>query len=262
MGDNLSNFDWVASSYDETRALPTDLYTKLGAVLKKYRPPSPVMRSLEIGVGTGRIATVIANTLECDVYGVDISEKMLLQYFRGNKKQELVQLIAADGNFLPFKVDFDFILTSHVLHQVKDHFGLIQVIRSILKPSGSYIDLNAYVDYEKSIPFQIFYQYLEKEGYTHTFRNDMIRKQLKIYFHRRNWKVVEIALESQYQIKVNKLIQYIKNKVYSHQRRIPSRLYSNALNHLFYEIEERNIDLSKIVEAPAYAHLLIFNQNT
>jgi ubiquinone/menaquinone biosynthesis C-methylase UbiE len=258
MRDHLSNFDWVTALYDETRALPDDLYTKLEVILRKFKLSTPSMRSLEIGVGTGRIATVIANALECDVYGVDISEKMLHQYFKNHKRSSNVHMIAADGFFLPFAKKFDLILTSHVLHQVEDHFGLVGVIMNCLKPSGSFIDLNAYVDLEQTLPFQIFYKYLEENGYVHTFRNDMIRKELKIFFSRKNWEVEEMTLESQYSIKQNKLLQYLKNKVYSHQRRIPDRLYRNALNYLFTELERLDSDFSMIVEAPAYAHLLGF----
>ena len=218
------------------------------------------MRSLEIGVGTGRIATFIANISESNVYGVDISEKMLLEYIKGKKGHNEVNMIVADGFFLPFAEKFDLILTSHVLHQVKDHFGLIRVIMNYLKTSGVYIDLNAYVDLEQTLPFRIFYEYLEENGYVHTFRNDMIRKELKIFFTRNNWQMVEISLESQYHIIQNRLVQYLKNKIFSHQRRIPDILYRNALNYLFNELEKLDINLSTIVEAPAYAHLLSFTR--
>ncbi len=94
----------------------------------------------------------------------------------------------------------------------------------------------------------------------YTFRNETIRKELKIFFSRKGWKVLELSLENQYNIKANYLVQFLKNKVYSHQRRIPDRIYANALNHLFYEIEKLNIDLSEVVKSPAYAHLLFFSK--
>ena len=258
MKDNLGCFDWSTSFYDETRALPSGLYRDISTTLKETVPLSLSMKCLEIGVGTGRIAHCIANAFSTDVYGVDISQSMLYQCLQNPAVSETLALIAADGNHLPFKSKFDLILTSHVLHQVKDHFHLISSILASLSSSGIYIDLNAYVDHEQSLPFKVFYQRLLEEGYQHYFKNDLIRKGLKVFFSQRGWRYRETNLKQSYNITISTLVRFLKNKVFTHQRQIPEQIYEIGLKYLYAELEVRNVDFSKVVELPAYAHFLFF----
>ena len=258
MNNDLGCFDWSASFYDETRALPSELYQDISNSLKETVPLSLSMKCLEIGVGTGRIAHCIANAFSTEVYGVDISQSMLYQCLKNPAVSETLALIAADGNHLPFKSKFDLILTSHVLHQVKDHFQLVGSILNSLSSSGVYIDLNAYIDHEQSLPFKIFYERLLEEGYRHYFKNDLIRKGLKVFFSQRGWIYRELNLKRSYSITINTLVRFLKNKVFSHQRRIPERVYAKALAYLYETLDTRNVDLSQVIELPAYAHLLVF----
>ncbi len=259
MEDDIRCFDWVASIYDATRALPEELYPKIGASIKQYVSIQHPFDCLEIGVGTGRIASCFAESLQCKVIGVDISQLMLFESLNNPLTSDKLNLIAADGNYLPFKHHFNLILTSHVLHLVKDHFQLIRSIIVNLAPCGTYIDLNAHVDHEQTLPFKIFYEYLAENGYRHFFRNDLIRKELRVFFTHRGWDYHEMSITSQYTILMNNLVRFLKNRVFSHQRMISDYLYFKALNHLYEELEHRNVDLYKKISVPAYAHLLIFS---
>jgi ubiquinone/menaquinone biosynthesis C-methylase UbiE len=258
MEDNLGCFDWSASFYDATRDLPAGLYSDISKILEQQVSHKSEMMCLEIGVGTGRIAQCMSIAFATEVYGVDISLRMLYQCLKNPKICEKVKVLAADGNYLPFNIQFDVILTSHVLHQVKDHYQLVKTIIESLSPTGLYIDLNAYVDYEQSLPFKIFYQRLLEDGYKHHFKNELIRKGLKTFFIQRGWKYKEITLKSSHSTTVNTLVRYLKNKVFTHQRRIPDRIYESGLQFLHSELENRKVDLTETVESPAYAQFLIF----
>jgi ubiquinone/menaquinone biosynthesis C-methylase UbiE len=258
MNNDLGCFDWSASFYDTTRELPPGLYLNISELLQETVPNRPLMRCLEIGVGTGRIAQCMSTAFSTEVYGVDISRLMLLQCLNNIAVSERLILIAADGNNLPFNTKFDVILTSHVLHQVKDHYKLVKNIMNSLSSSGVYIDLNAYVDHEQSLPFKIFYQQLLEDGYQHVFKNNLIRKGLEVFFHQRGWICNEIVLKHSHDITINRLVRFLKNKVFTHQRQIPEQIYDKGLRYLYTELESRNIDFSKVVELPAYAHFLIF----
>jgi ubiquinone/menaquinone biosynthesis C-methylase UbiE len=258
MKDNIRCFDWVASIYDLTRGLPEELYSKIGMEIKELVLLKQHLGCLEIGVGTGRIASCLAEALECRMIGVDISYSMLSESIKNPLTSNKLDLITADGNSLPFKQKFDFIITSHVLHLVKDHFQFIQSILDNLAPQGTYVDLNAYVNHEQTLPFKIFYGYLAENGYRHFFRNDLIRKELRVFFGKRGWKESESSLQSEFFIQMNTLVRFIKNRVFSHQRLISDQLYVRGLNHLFKELEDRDIDLGQEVTIPAYANILAF----
>ncbi|MHA1975259.1 MAG: class I SAM-dependent methyltransferase [Candidatus Hodarchaeales archaeon] len=262
MNDNLGCFDWSASFYDTTRDLPSSLYQDISITLKENVPNQSKMKCLEIGVGTGRIAHCMAAAFTSEVYGVDISQLMLHQSLRNRSISKKLILIAADGYYLPFTTKFDLILTSHVLHQVKDHYLLVKSIIDSLSSTGIYIDLNAYVDHEQSLPFKIFYQRLLEDGYEHHFKNALIRKGLKAFFLQQGWSFREISLQHIYNTTMNTLVRFLKNRVFTHQRKIPDQLYESGLKHLYQELEARNIDLSLPLELPAYAHFLIFSPPT
>ncbi len=261
MDDNLGCFDWSASFYDTTRDLPLGLYQDISQTLKYNVPHNPRMLCLEIGVGTGRIAHCISAAFSTEVYGVDISQLMLHQCLQNTNLSKKIIVLAADGNHLPFNTQFDLILTSHVLHQVKDYYQLVHTILDYLTPTGIYIDLNAYVNYEQSLPFRIFYQRLSEDGYEHYFRNNLIRKGLKVFFKQKDWQCSEITLTQTYSVTLNTLVRYLKNKVFTHQRRIPEKIYADGLNYLYSELENRKIDLSQEIELPAYAHFLFFSRS-
>ena len=258
MNDNLGCFDWSASFYDATRDLPASLYRDISKTLKENVPDTANMKCLEIGVGTGRVASCISTAFSTDVYGVDISKLMLHQSLKNPIISRRLILIAADGYYLPFNSKFDMILTSHVLHQVKDHYQLITRIIESLSSSGVYIDLNAYVDHEQSLPFKIFYQRLFEDGYEHHFKNNLIRKGLRVFFLQKGWSCNEISLKHTHKVTINTLVRFLKNKVFTHQRKIPEQLYENGLKYLYNKLEAHEVDLSLEVDLPAYAHFLVF----
>ena len=261
MKDEIRCFDWVASIYNETRALPEELYSKIGTEIKKLVSLQQSLDCLEIGVGTGRIASCLAESLECKMIGVDISFSMLSELIKSSFTRNKLAVIAADGNYLPFKQKFNFIITSHVLHLVESHFQLIQSILDNLTPQGIYVDLNAYVNHEQTLPFKIFYDYLAENGYRRFFRNDSIREELRIFFKNRGWEEYESTIHSKLIIQMNTLVRFLKNRVFSHQRMISDQLYSRALSHLFNELEDQNVHLEQQISVPACAHILAFISN-
>lgn len=254
-------FDWASSFYDETRKIPSDLIDQITETISDKIIPSSSSRFLEIGIGTGRLSIPIAKKFNLNmILGVDISRKMLSKCLEKSKQSNNVHLILGDGNYLPFSKSLDVVITSHVLHLVEDHFSLVNSLTNSLSPKGTYVDIEAYVCYQKTIPFKIFYDKLEEEGYHRFMKAGLIRKEIMVFLKRRNWMIEEINLISHQDIRVSDLVRFIRDRVFSHQRAIPNELFQSGLDHLYNEIENRNINPLKTIAVPATSNITIFRK--
>jgi len=259
MGSSTKCFDWASSFYDYSRAIPDDLMRKLIEILQDKLKIDSNSKILEVGVGTGRIAIPLTKKLHINTIGVDISERMLQKCQERISYTENIQLILADGLTLPFKnSQFNIILTSHILHLLSNVHQFINKILPLLVKNGFYVNLEAYVNYTQTIPFEIYYSKLSESGFRHIYLTGLVRRGLIIYLSRRGWKHKEYIIRSERTISNNDLVRFIQNRVFSHQRNISPDLHQQALQYLYKELEEKCIDLSKTVFAPAISRLNIF----
>lgn len=250
-------FDWAAPFYDYTREIPEDLMENICKVLKREIQLNSSSRILEVGVGTGRMACALAKSLKANFVGIDISEKMLHRCREKlNHQTHLVQLINADGYALPFSIRFDVIMTSHILHLVSDPFKLVNGI--LLSSSRYYINIDAFVNYHSTLPFQLYYKKLAEEGYRQISRGDFIRREVLIFLSKKGLEYSFYKLKSVKKMPMNNLIRFIRERVFSHLRLIDESLHLKALGFLYSEIEGQNIDLSRPIEIPANSYIAIF----
>ncbi|UCG90409.1 MAG: class I SAM-dependent methyltransferase [Candidatus Heimdallarchaeota archaeon] len=262
MGSCNSCFDWASSFYDYSRAIPEKLMIKtIETLLKKVKIHSD-SKILEIGVGTGRVAIPLSRKLKKDTIGMDISEKMLQNCRKKTISTDYLQLIVADGLFLPFSQNqFDIVLTCHVLHLLPNVFQFIEKMVPILVQQGYFINLEAYVNYHQTPPFEIYYGKLAEAGFHHNPRGDLVRRSLIIYLTKRGWNHIQYKIESEREISLNDLVRFIRDRVFSHQRAISDDFHQRSLKHLYNEIEKNNLDLSKKVLAPATSRCNIFQRS-
>ena len=262
MSSHNGCFDWASSFYDYTRAIPDDLMKKTIETLQEKVEINSSSRILEVGIGTGRIAIPLSKKLNLNTVGIDISEKMLQKCREKITLHADVHLIVADGLSLPFsRNQFDIFLTCHILHLLPDPFQFIKNIISLLVQNGYYINLEAYVNYNQTLPFKIYYDKLAEAGYRHNNRWELLRCELVIYLSKRGWKHSQCIVEGEREISINNLVHFIRDRVFSHQRAIEDDLHQRSLKHLYMELERKNIDLSDIVLAPATSRLNIFDRN-
>ena len=141
----------------------------------------------------------------------------------GKKCQVLIQLLVADGRKLPFfNNQFDIILTCHVIHLLSNANQFTEKMMSFLVKNGYYVNLCAYVDYAETLPFKIYYNRINEEGFRHFSRGDFLRRGLIIYLVRRNWNHQRCTIKSKREIILNDLVRFIRDRVFSHQRAIPT----------------------------------------
>lgn len=89
---------------------------------------------LDIGCGKGISASYISNTYEIDVYGIDCSEKLILE---AKKNYEINKLIVADAHDLPFEdEDFEAVIMECSLSTFGNINKALTEAKRVLRPNG------------------------------------------------------------------------------------------------------------------------------
>jgi SAM-dependent methyltransferase len=129
-------FDRAADVYEATRGFPTGIGEKVAEAALEFIPPGA--RTLEIGVGTGRIARPLA-ARGVRLMGVDLSRKMMAELKR-RVTESAPELVEADATRLPLaSACFDAALSVHVFHLIPDWQAALSELRRVLKPGGVYL---------------------------------------------------------------------------------------------------------------------------
>jgi len=136
----------VAVQYDALRGHPPDIAPIIGEAIAANAGGGA--RVLELGVGTGRIALPVAGA-GCEVFGVDLSAHMLAALAQRvtDEAHGRVHLVQGDITALPFREgSFDAAVAVHVLHLVADWRGVLERVRSLVRPGGVLILGRDWVD--------------------------------------------------------------------------------------------------------------------
>lgn len=129
------NFDRAADYYDATRALPAGAMEALTAMLAAEL--SARQPSLEIGVGTGRMALPLRDR-GITLAGLDISGAMLARLVANAEGGPPVPLVRADATRLPLAAgSFGSVLAVHVLHLIPDWRAAVDEVLRVLRPGGA-----------------------------------------------------------------------------------------------------------------------------
>jgi ubiquinone/menaquinone biosynthesis C-methylase UbiE len=139
------SFDRAADYYDATRSLPPDQSDAVADLLAAELRGRG--RSLEIGVGTGRIARPLVER-SIDLVGIDLAPAMLTRLVDNAGGRAPLPLAVADATALPFKdASYDAVLASHVFHLIPDWQQAADEAIRVLRPGGALlVDFGGGVD--------------------------------------------------------------------------------------------------------------------
>ncbi|MBM4446217.1 MAG: methyltransferase domain-containing protein [Chloroflexi bacterium] len=121
------NYTDISKTYDNYRSYPQSLIKKVIALGRI----SAGKKVLDLGCGTGNIASQLRNIIKTDVIGVDASLPML-KVARGKS----VEVICADidNRQLPFRDgSFDTIIGAYVVHQIKNLNSMLSECYRVLR---------------------------------------------------------------------------------------------------------------------------------
>jgi SAM-dependent methyltransferase len=128
------SFDRAAGFYDATRAMPEEtLLAVCDRLAGEVHGRGP---SLEIGVGTGRIALPLSER-GVELFGVDISHAMLEKLREKLGDPSGVRLAVADATAVPFVDDsFGAAYAVHVLHLISRWKDAVHELARVVRPGG------------------------------------------------------------------------------------------------------------------------------
>lgn len=169
------SFDRVANQYDATRGYPLGVPERIAAGFIAAGGLSRGADTLELGIGTGRIALpLLAQGI--NVTGVDISPRMVEHLTanydaRRNEQTEAewgeLAVALADMTALPFPTNhFDAVVGVHILHLVPEWRRALDEAFRVLRPGASLLlgqdrrenpELDAISDYWQDVVRELGY---------------------------------------------------------------------------------------------------------
>jgi SAM-dependent methyltransferase len=121
------DYDTISAKYDGFRGVDADLARVIGSEAALFAGA----RVLDIGCGTGNIEAALAETVDLEVVGVDLSFGMLAE---AKAKVPRASWIQADSSRLPLRDEaFDFALMLYMLHHLTDFRAVIRNAHAALR---------------------------------------------------------------------------------------------------------------------------------
>lgn len=147
----------IPSVYDAGRTVQTDtLRTWLDFFLANV-PQDGVNRLVDLGCGTGRFSTILAEAFEAEVTGVDPSEKMLRRA-REKAADERLSFEQGSGESLPLKrYTADLVFLSMVFHHLSEPGRTARECHRVLREGGHVCVRNSTRDETESYPYLEFF---------------------------------------------------------------------------------------------------------
>lgn len=126
-------FDSWAASYDYFIEIGKESFPFLGyddviTRIVELADPSPNMKILDVGIGTGRLAQRFLE-FDCEIWGIDFSSRMLEE---AKKKVPDAHLLQVDIRSMwpsELRVGFDRIVSAYTLHHLKLESKILAVQR-------------------------------------------------------------------------------------------------------------------------------------
>ncbi|MFX0114143.1 MAG: class I SAM-dependent methyltransferase [Candidatus Hodarchaeota archaeon] len=249
------SFDRVAIEYDRTRWVPQSLIDKFVNKLIQEVPISRKSRTLEIGVGTGRLAIPLSRH-GYKVLGIDISLPMLMQ-----AKQKLIKetnplyLLRADAKFLPIrKKTFDLCLFAHILHLLEGWKAILGNIELLLD-RRNIVNAGLFVKWHELEPFRLYWDAIrngkpDRVGAKNPQEIIRFLQDIKGY----HWKQFEFAQSAGTSSWID-AFGLLKEQIFSSQWRIPNDQHQAALKLVEEKLEEKK---DQIFELEAHCIIDLF----
>ncbi len=127
--------EWDASDYARISGLQKAMAEEVLALLDL----KGAERILDIGCGNGKItAEIAARVPEGSVLGVDPSHEMIAfaSSHYGPSMRPNLRFETADARELPYRDEFDLVVSFNALHWVTQQDEALRSIRSAMKPEG------------------------------------------------------------------------------------------------------------------------------
>jgi methionine biosynthesis protein MetW len=218
------NYTDISKTYDSYRSYPESLLKK---IIARGRI-SQGKKVLDLGCGTGNIASQLQTAIKADVVGVDASFAMLKV-----AKDKSLEVICADidNQQLPFRDgSFDTIIVAYVIHQIKNLTFLLSECYRVLRDGVLVLLTSSHKQIENQHPvikdFFPSYIDIDKGRFPDIHHIDYLLDSLGL----KDIQHEEITLEN---ITIDhEYLQKVKNKYVSTYHLIPQSEFENGVKQL------------------------------
>jgi methionine biosynthesis protein MetW len=218
------NYTDISKIYDSYRSYPENLIKKVIALGRI----SQGKKVLDLGCGTGNIASQLRKATKADVIGVDASFAMLKV-----AKDKSLEVICADidNQQLPFRDgSFDTIIVAYVIHQIKNLTFLLSECCRVLRDGVLVLLTSSHEQIENQHPvvkdFFPSYIDIDKGRFPDIPKIDYLLDSLGLKDIKHEEVIVEnIPIDYEY-------LQKVKNKYVSTYYLIPQSEFENGVKQL------------------------------
>lgn len=257
-----ATFDRIAPWYDQTRTLDPDEASRPIHALARRFPSRRFPRLLEVGVGTGRFASMMVRE-GYRVVGVDLSQGMLTQ-LRERLRSEpglAIDPIRGDALHLPFPDgSFDGVYWVHVLHLVPGWRAALDECLRVVRPGGFLLsgkteggpDLRRISDRYDRLAFPRG----RGPGHPGVRRPETIVRFLR----QRGARALSPPLRREWTepVTVREALHYLNLRVYSRMRAVPLRTHRSVMRSLRAWALSQYGSMDAADSVPASVRLQIF----
>ena len=141
---------------------------------------SPVKSLLDIGCGSGDLIAALAiKHPNWEIYGIDISDSMILQ---AKEKVASLQLAVGNAHNLPYSDNmFDIVINTISFHHYEHSLQALNEMYRVLKPGGKLVLLDSIKNPRCISILPWYWDFAEKAN---AIRNTCLKKNLKCYLGR------------------------------------------------------------------------------
>jgi methionine biosynthesis protein MetW len=224
-GDSLQvDYTGISKIYDDYRSYSDDLIKRIIQLGRIARGKSV----LDLGCGTGNVASRIKNDIDTFVVGVDISPDMLK--VARSKSLEVVRA-DLDKQQLPFRDgSFDAVIVAYVIHQIKNLDFILSECHRVLRDGVLLLLTSSHKQIEDQHPiiknFFPSYTDIDKGRFPDIDRIDSLLESIRFKeIRHEEVTVANIPIDHEY-------LQKVKNKYVSTYHLIPESEFQNGIARL------------------------------
>ncbi len=253
------NYDRLADSYDETRVIPPQLSSYFVTEIQGYidsRFPHPPFNMLSIGLGTGRIETLLSSKTH-QLFGIDIAAEMLKQ-LQSKKTNPPCFLSQADGLALPFSRSFQVILLIQIIHLIKEYETFFEEIRDFCEVlvTGS-----AYTETKHHPIYSQFFEILHDNGWEAIKEDEPKYDDFDNYMQKFDFKIIKKNKSVDNSILNSHIYNGLINRSYSSLWDVEDDIFSKSILDLDLFINENNFDKNEFFKTKSNVYLTFYEVN-
>lgn len=136
-------WDWYAASYDALLSFTpyTALIQDVASEVKEYIRPDKIVKILELGCGTGNIASSLEAINNVVYTGIDASKSMLERAKKKIGKNTAFTFIQKniDDPHFALSGQYDVVVINNVLYAIHNHQKIIDLVSKIISVDGSLV---------------------------------------------------------------------------------------------------------------------------